>query len=91
MTCARKLGREALYRAGKLLGHASVGTTLKFYARYARALADRDRQAERILENEALSQQDVENLIHTLAREPVELRRFARAFRMRRDAGEEIG
>lgn len=80
ITCARKFGKKALHSASKLLGHAALETTLKFYAQNARALADTDRQAERILEKEKLGKKDIEILMTMLAKEPKEMKRFRQAF-----------
>lgn len=80
MTCARRWGPGALYWAGKLVGHSSVETTQRFYARLTRKVLDRDRQGETLVAKEQLSATDIGDLIQTLAYEPEELERFARAF-----------
>jgi hypothetical protein len=77
--CIRRLGEKAMHRAGKLVGHASTETTRKFYAKISRELTERDREAERILDRDELSDRYITRLIQILAKEPGELARFLRA------------
>jgi len=80
ITCVRKLGRKALHRAGKLIGHETTATTRKFYSNNVRSLSGRDGQAEKIIKNKIIKREDIQTLLSMLAREPKELKRFIEAF-----------